>query len=345
MVQKEFLKLCKKGEVQGGFLFYGPEEYTKLHCLKTLRKSLFGEEEDLFNHLKLSAQTPGWSEELCQQVCSLPMFAPKKLIELHGVDYRRLPPKELADLLDVLQLLPEHEECVLVLYTVGEEFDAGQPPRRASALYKKLEELITPLCFEYESESDLCSWVLRHLQASGISASPGDARKIVEFCSKDMFNLSNEVEKLICYTLQKGQKILNPSDIEQVCCGRSIDGAFDFTDALLHGQSERACRLLAGMKEKREKPENILGGVVDTLSGMYTVKLLTAQGLSKEEIASKTGMHSFRVKKFFDATVGKSAQRLAKALELCLSADLQIKSSSLDSYTVLDRLVLRLCRV
>ena len=273
------------------------------------------------------------------------MFAPKKLIELHGVDYRRLPPKELADLLDVLQLLPEHEECVLVLYTVGEEFDAGQPPRRASALYKKLEELVTPLCFEYESESDLCSWVLRHLQASGISASPGDARKIVEFCSKDMFNLSNEVEKLICYTLQKGQKILDPSDIEQVCCGRSIDGAFDFTDALLHGQSERACRLLAGMKEKRDKPENILGGVVDTLSGMYTVKLLTAQGLSKEEIASKTGMHSFRVKKFFDATVGKSAQRLAKALELCLSADLQIKSSSLDSYTVLDRLVLRLCRV
>ena len=83
---------------------------------------------------------------------------------------------------------------------------------------------------------------------------------------------------------------------------------------------------------------------MDTLSGMYTVKLLTAQGLSKEEIASKTGMHSFRVKKFFDATVGKSAQRLAKALELCLSADLQIKSS-LDSYTVLDRLVLRLCRV
>ena len=59
MVQKEFLKLCKKGEVQGGFLFYGPEEYTKLHCLKTLRKSLFGEEEDLFNHLKLSAQTSG----------------------------------------------------------------------------------------------------------------------------------------------------------------------------------------------------------------------------------------------------------------------------------------------
>ena len=51
------------------------------------------------------------------------------------------------------------------------------------------------------------------------------------------------------------------------------------------------------------------------------------------------------MKKFFDATVGKSAQRLAKALELCLSADLQIKSSSLDSYTVLDRLVLRLCRV
>lgn len=345
MVPKEFQKLCKKGEVKGGFLFYGPEEYTKLHCLKTLRKSLFGEKEDLFNHLKLSAQAPGWSEELCQQVCSLPIFAPKKLIELHGVDYRKLSSKELADLLNVLRLLSEHEECVLVLYTVGEEFDAGQPPRRASTLYKEFEELLTPLGFEYESDSDLCSWVLRHFQASGVSASPTDARKIVEFCSKDMFNLSNEVEKLICYTLQKKRDTLDSSDIELICCGKSIDGAFDFTDALLHGQSVRAYRLLARMKEKREKPENILGGVVDTLSGMYTVKLLIGQGLSKEEIASKTGIHSFRVKKFFDATVGKSAQRLAKALELCLSADLQIKSSSLDSYTVLDRLVLRLCRV
>ena len=103
--------------------------------------------------------------------------------------------------------------------------------------------------------------------------------------------------------------------------------------------------LFSGMKARKQKPENILGSVVDTLAGMYTVKTLTEEGMRIEEISEKTGMHAYRAEKFRQAAAGKSSARLEKALTLCMDADLKIKNSPLDNYTVLDRLVLRLCRL
>ena len=81
------------------------------------------------------------------------------------------------------------------------------------------------------------------------------------------------------------------------------------------------------------------------MAGMYTCKSLLEAGLTKEEISKETGLHSFRVDRFLKAASGKSTARLEKALALCMDADMKIKSSPINDYTVLDRLVMRLCRV
>ena len=77
----------------------------------------------------------------------------------------------------------------------------------------------------------------------------------------------------------------------------------------------------------------------------HALQLLRDEGLTPEEIKNKTGLHEFRVKTYAAAVQNKKTSRLEGALRLCMEADMQIKVSSLDDYTVLDRLVVRLCRV
>ena len=351
---KDFTKECKAGTLCGAYLFFGEEEYLKNHCLHAARRALFGEEEDdPFNRTVISGEDDGWLEALAEQVSSMPMFAEKKLIELHAVPYNKLTEKEFEELFDLLRVQNESEDSVLILYAESGEFDAGPVKKKPSELYKrfdklnknKSEDIVKTVFFDYETPAALNSWVVRHFAASGVSCTPETAAKIIEYCSKDMYALSGETDKLICYTLADGRTAVRAEDIEKVCCGKQIDGAFDFTDALMNGGSARACRLLSNMKEKRVKPEIILGGVVDTLGNMFTVKTLSDGGLTAEQIEAKTGLHHYRVQALLCAVRQKKTARLQRALGLCMEADLQIKSSALDDYTVLDKLVMRLCRV
>lgn len=345
MNAKEFQKLCKSSSLRGGYLFFGEEDYLKNRCLLAARQSLFGGEDDPFNHIVISGENADWFEELAGQMMSLPMFADKKLVELVSLDYTRLKKEEIEALAELLEGVKEQEEIVLILSAGCDEFDAGRLPKKPSAAYKTLSAVLEPVQFSYETAYNLSSWVIRHFSARGLACDGRTASALIDFCSQDMFILSQEIAKLAAYTEFQGKKEVDISDIEKVCCGHNIEGAFDFTDALLGGRSEQAARLLAGMKARREKPELILTGVVDTLSGMYTVKILADEGLRDNDISAKTGLHAYRVEKFRRAAAGKSAARLEKALDLCMDADLKIKSSQINNYTVLDRLVLRLCRV
>ena len=345
MNAKDFQKLCKSKNLRGGYLFFGEEDYLKNRCLAAAAQSLFGEEDDPFNHIVISGENADWSDALAEQLLSLPMFAEKKLVELVSLDYTRLGQKGVEQLCKLLDGVKDQEEIVLILSAGSDEFDAGRLPKRPSPEYKALSAVLEPVQFAYESAYSLCSWVVRHFAARGLSCDNRTAAQLIDFCSQDMYILSQEIAKLAAYTQFEGRKEVAAADIEKVCCGHNIEGAFDFTDALMGGRSEQAARLLAAMKARREKPELILTGVIDTLSGMYTVKTLLDEGLRDGDIAAKTGYHAFRVEKFRKAVAGKSAARLEKALDLCMDADLKIKSSQINSYTVLDRLVLRLCRV
>lgn len=345
MTAKEFQRTIKNGFVKGGFLFFGEEEYTKQRCLQALRRSIVGEEDDPFNHVKMTVEKSGWMTALAEEIGVLPMFAEKKLVELHSLDYGGLSPSDLDDLCTLLSELSDYPECVLVLYATPDEFDAGRLPKSPSAAYKKLSAVITPIEFSYESTAGLNAWVCKHFLADGILCKQTTAAALIDFCSKDMFTLANEIDKLTMYTLSKGRTEVNEVDIRYVCCGKNISGAFDFTDALLAGRSEQALRLLSEMKLRRDRPEIILGGVVDTLSGMLAVKTFAESGMRNDEIAKAMNIHVYRVEKYRDATVSRSVSRLSKAMMLCIEADEKIKSSGINNYTVLDRLVMRLTRV
>ena len=343
MTASDFLKLSA---FSGGYLLFGEEEYTKLSCLSALRKALFDGYDDPFNHHKIVCTESGWDTRLTDAVDTLPVFAEKKLVELHSLSFSSLSENQTAELLELFSQVKDSDDTVLAVYTLEEELNVGRPPKAPSPLYKKLCAVLEPVQCERQSPGRLAGWVGRHFAAEGVAANAYVCQDVVEKCGTDMFALANEVKKLAYYTLAKGEKTVDPADVALVCCAGKDVGAFDFTNAIMEGDAARALELLTDMRRRKEKPEIVLGSVIDTISRMYLVKQLTQAGKSQQEIVKLLGERSeYRVKLAAKSCAKKSEKRLHKALEICAEADLKIKSTGLENYTVLEILVLRLCRV
>lgn len=345
MTANDFLKNAL-ADPQGCYLFFGEEEYTKLTCLERLRTAMFGEGgDDPFNRHKIVASEAGWEDRLLSALDGLPVFAEKKLVELHSLPFSSLPDGQIAELISLFENAKSEGDTVLVVYALAEELNVGRLPKAPSALYKKLTSVLEPVHCERQTPGRLAGWVGRHFAAEGVNASALVCQEMVENCGSDMFVLANEVQKLAFYTLAKGEKEVNFEDIPLVCSASKESGAFDFTNAILAGDAPRALELLTDMRRRKEKPEIVLAGIIDTLANLYLVKRMTEAGRKPAEIATETGLHEYRVKLYVQSGAGKSGKRLQKALQLCTETDEKIKNTALENYTVLETLVLRLCRV
>ena len=343
MTANEFLKNITS-DPKGVFLLFGDEEYTKLSCLTKLREAMFEGGDDPFNHHKILCTEAGWEDKLLDAVDSLPVFCEKKLVELHSLPFSALSDAQTTALLELFENAKKEDDTVLVVYALGEELNAGTP-KKPSAIYKKLTSVLEPVQCERQTPGRLAGWVGRHFAAEGVVADAMVCQELVQRCGTDMFFLANEVQKLAYFTLSKKETKVDLQDIALVCCTGNDSGSFDFSNAILEGNAPRALQLLVDMRRRKEKPEWVLGSIIDLITSLYLIKRLLEAGKKNAEIASATGINEYRVKLYVQGCTNKSAPRLQKALTLCTEADRKIKNSGLDNYTVLEILVLRLCRM
>jgi len=342
---REYINQLKTG-LKGTYLFFGDEEYLKQSCLKQTRDALLDESTEAFNHVIISAaNNSGWLDTLAGSLNTIPVFAQRKLVELHSLDYGKLSEGTLDELYGIISELAGYEDTILVLCALPSEFDAGRLPKAPSKMYKKLSGVVSPVEFERETAAKLSAWADKHFRANHVFADHTAITALIEYCSTDMFVLASEIDKLSFYTLSKGNDHVDPKDIPKVCSASRLTGAFDFTNAILERKLPLALELVSMMKLRREKPEFILSGIIDTVSGMYTVRCLSDSGKSKAEISQILKMHEYRVGLYIQASASQdTAVRLRDVLRSCLDADIKIKSTMIDNYLILDRLIIGLCR-
>ncbi|MBE6671045.1 MAG: DNA polymerase III subunit delta [Ruminococcaceae bacterium] len=340
MTPTEFGKLIKT-DFHGIFLFYGEEQYLKQYYLKLAQKNTCG---DGTGSVVLSGEGQSLSV-LCQTVmetASMPsMDMSKRFINIYDVEWKKASEDDLAFLEDCLSVLKEYDDVVVVFDTRPENFDAGTE-KKPSKLFARLNKILTTVGFVKESPAKLASWIQKHFSASKVSADMNVCNMLVKYCGRDMTTLNNEISKLTYYVLQNGRNTVTESDIHIVSSIVNEIDAFDFSNAIIAGDSERAFSILNEMKLHKEAPEVILGSIMKTYSEMYTVKILAESGIAQADISKKTGIHEYRVGIYSQRVKSLSKNGLQKAISLCHEADLKIKSFSFDSYDTLDILLIKL---
>ena len=333
MTPNEFRTELK--HLSGGYLFCGEEDYLKQRYLESVRKILVGE-DDIFNHIRLNADTFS-PDALAAAIEMLPVMAEKKLVEVSGISVSAMTEAELEELCGVFLLLKNNKDTVLIFYTEAGDLEPGtakQPDKR----FTTLAEVITVVVFPRETPVRLADWTAKHFVAEGIVAPPLAVNALLNRCGCNMYTLAAEIEKLSAYLKSKGRETLTEDDVRLVASESKEIAAFDFTDALLQGHVDEAFSILTELKLRKERPEVLLGSIARVMCDLLTVRILYESGMTAAEIAKKLKKHEYRIGLFLKSAQRTTVSRLTYLVEVCYEADWRIKSTSVESYAVLDRL-------
>ncbi len=325
----------------GAYLFYGDENFLKHRELEAIRKKLCEDESvSQFNHF-IFTRDNYTAESLMAAVEAMPVMSDMKLVELYEIPFSEYRKKTDTEGLEAaLARACESEDTVLIIYTTEENFDPGEP-KSPSAMMKLLCEYAVPVEFAHETTQRLAMWVGKHFSSEKIIAEPAECVYLIESVGHDMTTLEGEITKLIAYLKYKERDKLQRVDIDYICPKNKEIGAFEFADAILDANSEKAFYILGDMKMRSEPVPVILGGITKIYTDLYSLKLCVEAGMGHEEAAKRLGLHPYVAK--IRMTRAKSCEKAAleEIISLCAETDEALKSMPLDEYLLLERLVVR----
>ncbi len=331
------LELNQKQNIGGAYLFFGEEEYLKRHYLQKFREKAEADPDlAAFNHVIID----GGDLDALEAECSgLALFAESRLIEMRDLNIKKLKKDQLSHLCEILESV---EGDTVIIYTLPSEFDAGNLPKKPSAALAAISKVCDCVQFERQTPAKLAGWVNKHLIANGCFATLDTCRDIVNFCTPDMFILDNETKKLASYAKAHGIEQITPEIVRHVCSSASIIGTFDFANALIARDSVAMIRIFSKMKQRKEKPVEILSSITKVCTELYTVKLLAFDGVEDKKIGEILRLSEYPVKLRRQAVKNRTIKELERACDLCAEADKKLKSTSLDNYFVIEQLILSL---
>ncbi len=337
LTDAEYRRALAKTPAQG-YLLFGEEDYLKYHAVEAARQVLIPDPTFApFNEIRLDAldYTPA---RLLDALTPLPMMQERKLVVLTGMNLSAFRAPDVERFCSLLDTLGDYPHNCLIVVVPQEGIDVGFLPRRPSTLFSRLAEALTPVRYDRVTPAKLAGWIVRHFTHSGVNAAPEIAAFLIDYCGRDMFTLSAEIDKLSAYVLAHGRNTVTEADIREVSCAGIEYDAFAFGNAVMEGRRADALAALAILRHRRTDPILLLGEVIRTWSDMLSVRLLTAEGRRPEEIAGATGLHAYKVGLYQRASAKLDDARLHRAITLCAEADAALKLSP-QGYTAIERLV------
>ena len=324
----------------GAYLLWGEEGYQKRRALDELRVKICADETlSSFNHFVFTSENYT-SDALTSAVLAPAMMTDLKLVELYCLPFADYRKREDQDsITSAIESAAKSEDTLLVIYTTPENFDPGELPRSPSAWMKLLSKSAVAVEFAHEQTPKLVPWAQKHFTSVGIVAEPEECTHLIETVGHDMATLENEMEKLCCFLKFDGRNRLSRSDIDNVCPHNKEIGAFDFADAILDSDSEKAYYILADLQKKSESPQAILGSITKIYLDLLALKLSADAGITSDEAAKKLGIHPYVAKLRMNRARNCDRRAIEAIIDLCAATDTAMKSSGADEFVLLERLI------
>lgn len=335
--EQDFSKAFAASGTSSPYLLYGDESYLIEAWTKKLLKH-FVPEADSFNMQRISGQKLD-CDELCDAVETLPLMATEKCVLVDGLELKSLPASEMDKLAAILSDVPE--SCNLIITGKPGSFDGK------SAAGKK----VVKLCSEHgcaielgaRAQGGLVQFLQRAAKQNGCELPSDTARYILQVCETDMQNLSSEIHK-ICAFAGSGNSI-SRQHVDAVAIQRTEARVFDLSKAILARNSQQAFELLANLFYLRESEIAIVSVLIMAFTDMYRAAAGKKNGDNPAGVAAAYGLRGreFRIRNAWNTKL--SLKSLHSAMDILLSCDRRMKSTSVDSSILLEQTVVQLLMV
>ena len=307
------------------YVLYGQEAYLQKQYRDKLVAAILGD-GDAMNFLHVQGKDFS-IPQLIDFAETMPFFAERRVIVMESTGILKSGGEELAEYLA--------QPCETTTWILVEsECD------KRSKLFKAADK--TGLCVEFgvQDEATLKKWILGILKKEGKQITGQTLECFLEKTGTDMNMIRLELEKLLCYTLDRS--VVEREDVEAVCVTRITSRIFDMVDAIGVRNRSKALALYNELQALREPPIRILFLIGRHMNILLQIKDLKKRGVDSKTMAAKMGVPPFAVNKYLKQADLYKTTQLKRALERCIQADEAVKTGMLQDKMSVELLIFEL---
>lgn len=320
---KQINEQIKQGNFRQFYLLYGEERYLRRQYRDKLRKALCQEEDTMNTHF---FEGKGLNvEEIIDLAETMPFLADRRVIFITDSGLFKSGGEKMAE------YLANPSETTFFVFTETEV-------DKRSKLYKTVQSKGYAAEFPLQDENILKRWVGATLAREGKKITENTVQLFLDKTGTDMENIQMELEKLICYCLDR--EVVTAGDVEAVCSARVSNHIFDMINAIAAGQQKQALDLYYDLLALKEPPMRILFLIARQCNQLLQVKELKSKGYDNRTIASKMGVAPFIVNKTLGQAAKFKSSALRRAVEKCVEAEEAVKTGRMNDMMSVEILIL-----
>lgn len=308
---KNIKEHIKQNQFKPVYLLYGTENYLKKLYKDKLKTAILGDNEEMnYSHFE------GKGVDVSKVIGAaetMPFFSEKRLILIENSGLF----KSQSDLADYIKSIPETTYIIFV----EAEID------KRNRLFKAVKAVGTVSEMNNLDEANLKQWITSLLVKDKKKITGDTILYLLSKTGTDMENIQNEVEKLICYAIDR--EAITAQDIDTVSTTQITSKIFLMIDAIGGRKQEKALELYYDLLALKEKPMSILFLITRQFNILIQVKNLASLGYNNSVISQKTGLMSFTIAKYVSQAKNFTMNTLKQALQSCAEVEEQIKTGRL----------------
>ncbi len=319
VVMKSLNEDLKTGKFKQIYLLYGEEAYLKKQYKERFVKAMLPV-GDTMNYACYEGKNTD-IKEVIDLAETLPFFAERRLILFEDTGFFKSSGSDLAD---YISDMPE-TACFIF---IENEVD------KRSKLYKAVKAKGHIVELGVQDENTLRRWVQGLVKKEGKTMAQGDVAYFLNKVGTDMENITKELEKLVCYAMDRD--VLTRTDIDAVCVTQITSHIFEMVNAVADKKQRKALDLYYELLALKEPPMRILFLLTREYRILFHVKALLKQGYGKNEIASKAGLHPFAAGRYMDQANRFHSKELRAVIEEGADIEQRVKTGLLTDHLAVE---------
>ncbi|MGL4624753.1 MAG: DNA polymerase III subunit delta [Culicoidibacterales bacterium] len=239
--------------------------------------------------------------------------------------------------LAVLERYLQHPnpETVLIFVVPAEKFDERKK------VVKALKQLATVHLAQPLNDKQLHSWLEQQLINRQLQFEAIAKQALLTRCDFQLEMLVHELDK---YQLYGKQERYTVGDVEMLTPDNLQSDIFQFIDALLLKKFFLAQKQLDKYLQEGEDVFGVIALVANQLKLLLQVKALHDSGLNPQTIASRLGVHPYRVKLALEKSRQHAPQLVMQTLTALTELDVQVKQGQMDKKLGFELFMIRFCQ-
>jgi DNA polymerase-3 subunit delta len=321
---KDNLKLNKLTNL---YYFYGKEVFLVKTYTDRVREK-FAPDSDEFNLVKF-AGVPEF-DSLEEAIETLPVFADRKLVIISDFDAEKLDADYLEKAITLFSDIPEY--CAVIIAITG--FEPALRNAKTKKLLACVEQSGTVCEFALLSRPKAADLIMKKASRLGCIISRTNAEHLYDLTLGSLTLIGAEVEKLCAYTETGGE--ITGQVIDLLTPRLTETSVYELASALTSKNAKTAFRILDDLMAQNVQAVIILASLSGAFVDFYRAKLGKNHRFSPEKIAEDFNYPKNRAW-LMKKTLNADIIYIKKCLASLYKADIKLKSTSLNSRTVIEK--------